>query len=75
LKIAAVGGHNLLMIGLPGAGKSMLAERMKSILSELSAAEALSITMIHSINGTLPEQGLFLIGHLEIPITLLRWHL
>ena len=58
MKIAAVGGHNLLMIGLPGAGKSMLAERMKSILPELSAAEALSITMIHSINGTLPEQGL-----------------
>jgi magnesium chelatase family protein len=58
LEIAAVGGHNLLMIGPPGAGKSMLAERMKSILPELSAAEALSITMIHSINGTLPEQGL-----------------
>jgi len=49
LKIAAVGGHNLLMIGLPGAGKSMLAERMKSILPELSAAEALTITMIHQI--------------------------
>jgi len=49
LKIAAVGGHNLLMIGLPGAGKSMLSERMKSILPELSAAEALTITMIHQI--------------------------
>lgn len=58
LKIDAVGGHNLLMIGSPGAGKSMLAERMKSILPELSAAKALSITMIYSINGKLPEKGL-----------------
>tara|TARA_B100001093_G_scaffold221317_1_gene212268 strand:+ start:407 stop:721 length:315 start_codon:yes stop_codon:yes gene_type:complete len=46
------------MIGPLGAGKSMLAERMKSILPEISVAEILSITMIHSINGTLPEQGL-----------------
>ena len=58
MKIAKVGGHNLLMIGPPGAGKSMLAERMKSILPELSTAEALSVTMNHFINGTLPEQGL-----------------
>ena len=57
-EIAAVGGHNSLMIGPPGAGKSMLAEKMTSILPEISVAEVLSITMIHSINGTLPEQGL-----------------
>ena len=58
LEIAAVGAHNVLMIGPPGAGKSMLAARMKNILPELSAKEALTITMIHSINGTLPDQGL-----------------
>jgi magnesium chelatase family protein len=58
LEIAAAGGHNLLMIGPPGSGKSMLAERLPSILPPLDAEEALGISMIHSIAGTLPEHGL-----------------
>ena len=58
LEIAAVGGHNLLMIGPPGAGKSMLAARLPSILPELSASEALEVTMIHSITGELPSDGI-----------------
>lgn len=58
LEIAAAGGHNLLMIGPPGAGKSMLAARLPSLLPPLSAAEALQATMIHSIAGALPPSGL-----------------
>lgn len=58
LEIAAAGGHNLLMIGPPGAGKSMLAHAFPGILPELSAAEALEVSMIHSLAGTLPEGGL-----------------
>ena len=55
LEIAAAGGHNLLMIGPPGAGKTMLARRLPSILPPLSYAEALEITKIHSVAGLLPE--------------------
>ncbi len=51
LEIAAAGRHNVLMIGPPGAGKSMLAERFKSILPELSAAEQLELATIQSITG------------------------
>lgn len=58
LEVAAAGGHNLLMIGPPGAGKSMLAARLPSILPPLEPAEALEVTMIHSLSGTLPEEGL-----------------
>jgi len=58
LEVAAAGGHNLLMTGPPGAGKSMLASRLPGILPPLEAAEALEVTMIHSLNGTLPEEGL-----------------
>ncbi len=53
LEVAAAGGHNLLMIGPPGSGKSMLASRMSSILPPLSAAELLEVSMIHSIAGQL----------------------
>lgn len=53
LEVAAAGGHNLLMIGPPGSGKSMLAERLPSILPPLSAAELLEVSMIHSIAGQL----------------------
>ena len=53
LEIAAAGGHHLLMIGSPGAGKSMLAARLPSILPPLSAAELLEVSMIHSIAGQL----------------------
>ena len=58
LEIAAAGGHNLLMIGPPGAGKSMLAHAFPSILPDLTPAQALEVSMIHSLAGTLPEGGL-----------------
>lgn len=55
LEIAAAGGHNLLMMGPPGAGKSMLAARLPGILPPLTPAEALEVTMIHSLAGKLSE--------------------
>ena len=55
LEIAAAGAHNLLMIGPPGAGKSMLAARLPSILPPLTAAEALETSMIHSVAGELKD--------------------
>ena len=54
LEIAAAGGHNLLMVGSPGAGKTMLARRLPGILPPLSFDEALDCTAIHSVAGTLP---------------------
>lgn len=53
LEVAAAGGHNLLMVGPPGAGKSMLAERLPSILPPLSPRELLEVSMIASIAGEL----------------------
>jgi magnesium chelatase family protein len=53
LEVAAAGGHNLLMVGPPGSGKSMLASRLPSILPPLSAQELLEVSMIHSIAGQL----------------------
>jgi magnesium chelatase family protein len=53
LEIAAAGGHNLLMNGPPGAGKSMLATRLPSILPPLSPAELLEVSLIHSVAGQL----------------------
>lgn len=58
LEIAAAGGHNMLMIGPPGSGKSMLASCLPGILPPLSPKEALELSMIHSIAGALPEGGL-----------------
>jgi magnesium chelatase family protein len=55
LEIAAAGGHNLLMIGSPGGGKTMLARRLPGILPPLSFDEALECTAIHSVAGTLPS--------------------
>jgi magnesium chelatase family protein len=53
LEIAAAGGHNLLMIGPPGAGKSMLAQRLPGLLPPLDAREALEISMVQSLAGEL----------------------
>ena len=53
LEVAAAGGHNILMIGPPGSGKSMLAARLPGILPPLEPAEALSVSMVHSIAGML----------------------
>jgi len=53
LEVAAAGGHNLLMIGPPGAGKSMLAQRLPGLLPPLTPAEALEVSMIHSLAGQL----------------------
>lgn len=58
LEIVAAGGHNLLMIGPPGAGKSMLAARLPGILPPLEPQEALEVSMIHSLAGQLEDGAL-----------------
>lgn len=57
LEVAAAGGHHLALVGPPGAGKTMLAERLPSILPELDDAAALEVTALHSIAGLLPPGG------------------
>lgn len=62
LEIAAAGGHNLLLKGAPGSGKTMLARRMPGILPTMSLHESLEVTRIHSVAGLLPE-GVSLLEH------------
>lgn len=57
LEIAAAGGHNAILVGPPGAGKTMLAKRLPTILPPLSLQEALETTKIHSVAGKLPENA------------------
>ncbi|HWB26687.1 MAG TPA: YifB family Mg chelatase-like AAA ATPase, partial [Chitinophagaceae bacterium] len=57
LEIAAAGGHNAILIGPPGAGKTMLAKRLPTILPPLSLHEALETTKIHSVAGKMPENS------------------
>ena len=57
LEVAAAGGHNCLLIGSPGSGKTMLAKRLPSILPDISFDESLEVTKIHSICGLTSEKN------------------
>ena len=59
LEVAAAGGHNVLMVGPPGSGKTMLAQRISGILPPMDHQECLEASQVHSVAGTLPETLLF----------------
>ncbi|MBU6364955.1 MAG: YifB family Mg chelatase-like AAA ATPase [Gemmatimonadetes bacterium] len=67
LEVAAAGGHNLLLVGPPGAGKTMLARRLPGILPPLADAEALEVLAVHSVAGLLAPDGVAAPGALPRP--------